>query len=296
MELDNDKKKNALVEDEINEPYGIEEDEVDTEYDDDLPIDDFDILDDEHEEDEEEDDEPVIEEEQEEEPDHDDPDYEQDEIDDKEESSKAKKNGKLSKAEIKLIALKRQNKELLQEKVKLEQKFQENAITKERESIKQKLLDQNYDPDVAEKMAADEIRMRSLEEKQAILDFRDSNESLFAKYPQARSEATSIMRNSNATGMTPEQICRGLYGSPKPANDLEQRAIDAVRGKIKPKQSRTPNTEQSSKAELTSRELQYKSILEKNFLDGEKMSIEEFKEFQSRRKSTQSKVNGRRTY
>lgn len=284
MELDKDIATNELLESPVVEPESIDIDE--DEFDDDLPIDDFDNLDDYDDETDEEDDEgeysPATE-----------SDYENEDDEEEESGEPESAKPKLSKAEIKLIALKNENKVLQQEKLKLESQMQEKATAKEKEEIRQSLIDNDYDPDVAEKMAADEIRMRRLEEKQAVLDFRDSNDELFAKYPQARQDVNSIMRNAKATGMTAEQICRGLYGSPQPINDVERRAMDAVRGNIKSKETRTPNTQQSRQAELTSRELSHKARLERNFLDGEKMTTEDYRKFINRKKST---VNERRIY
>lgn len=211
--------------------------------------------------------------------------------DDEDDSIGSKKTvNKLSKAEIRLIAQKKQIKQLQREKQELEAKMQEKAIANEKEAIKQKFISEDYDEDVAEKMANDELRIRQLEERQAMLDFRDENEELFARYPQAKKEATRIMKSMQATGMTAEQICRGMYGTVKTANEAERRALDAVKGNIQSKQAKkSPSSIGTNTVDLTSQQLKHKAFIERNFLDGDKMSTQEYMKFLQRNKSTVTK-------
>lgn len=297
MKLENDEKKKKAAEQlalgTVEEPYGVEEDVDDDEY-----IDDFEEMAEDEDTDEDDDGlevDALDEDDAEEELEYAE-DVDEDESDDiEEEPVKSKKEGgKLTKAEIRLIALKKENKQLLKEKQELEGRIKEKSLASEKETLKQKFIAEDYDEDVAEKMANDELRIRQLEERQALLDFRDENDSLFVKYPQAKADAKTIMHNMKATGMTAEQLCRGMYGTPKAANELERRASDGAKGNIPSKSARKPITQQSKQAELTSRDLAYKARLEREFLGGDKMSTEEFQKFLTRKKSTIVKANERR--
>lgn len=301
MKLDNDdKKKKAAEQLTVDAVVSPEPAYVEDETDDDEYLDDFDEMaeddtdeetDDGLEEDalDEGDDSDELEDTEEE-------DADEEETDDiEEEPVKSKKEGgKLSKAEIRLIELKKQNKQLQKDKQELEARVAEKAKASEKEALKQKFISEDYDEDVAEKMANDELRIRQLEERQAVLDFRDANDDLFAKYPQAKAQAQTIMQNIRATGMTAEQICRGLYGAPKAANEIEQRAIDSAKGNIASKSARKPIQSQTKQVSLTAKELAHKARLEKAFLDGNKMSIEEYQKFLNRNKSTINSVTERR--
>ena len=297
MKLENNDKKKKAAEQlalaTVEEPYGVEEvEDEDEEY-----IDDFEEM---AEDDADEEDDGLevdaLDEDDAEDDEQDDTDT--DELDAEEEEPEPvkskKEGGKLTKAEIRLIALKKENKQLIKEKQELEGRIQEKSLATEKETIKQKLIAEDYDEDVAEKMANDELRIRQLEERQALLDFRDENDSLFVKYPQAKTDAKTIMRNMQATGMTAEQLCRGMYGTAKAANELERRASEGAKGNIPSKSARKPITQQSKQAELTSRDLAYKAKLEREFLGGDKMSTEEFQKFLTRKKSTIVKANERR--
>lgn len=289
MKLENDDKKKRTAEDTIldgvTEPEVVEE-EVDPEND--IPEDDFDDYDDD-EEDEDEDKDGV--EVGNDTDDDDSDDSEDDEVsedtdEEPEEDSGVKVGGKLSKEEMKIIAQKKEIKKLQKERDELRKKEQQKVLAKEKEQLKQKFISEDYDEDVAEKMANDELRIRQLEERQALLDFRDENETLFDKYPQAKVNAMKIMQSITATGMTAEQICRGLYGAPKPANDMEQRALDSAIDTEDTTPKKNPIVQQTESLSLSNKQLAYKRRLEREFLNNEKMSNQDFQKFMNRKRST----------
>ena len=297
MKLDNDdKKKKAAEQLTVDAVVSPEPADVEDETDDDEFIDDFETMaEDDTDEDELEED-ALDEDDDSDEPEDTEEEVDEEEADDIEEAQveSKKEGGKLSKAEIRLIELKKQNKQLQKDKQELEARVAEKAKANEKEALKQKFISEDYDEDVAEKMANDELRIRQLEERQAVLDFRDANDDLFAKYPQAKAQAQTIMQNIRVTGMTAEQICRGLYGAPKAANEIDQRAIDSVKGNIPSKSARKPIQSQTKQVSLTAKELAHKARLERAFLDGQKMSIEEYQKFLNRNKSTYNSVTERR--
>ena len=156
---------------------------------------------------------------------------EEDTVEDAKESKpkvESKKRG-LSPAEIKLINLKKELAQAQKELIEKEKQLQVKANEQEKENLREELVKKGYDPEYAESFAESKIEIKQLKEKAAIADFKDENEDVFSKYPQARVNAATIMRNVQLTGMTAEQICIGLYGEKK-VSDMETRAIKAAQG------------------------------------------------------------------
>lgn len=272
---------------------GLNEDENENEFDEfsfdeDGNIEDFD-------EDEEEDMEKELDdlnEEPEEESDEDKSDTEEEseteetEEDDKQEEepevveTKPYKSKKLSPSEIKVINLKKENARLAKERQELLKQVEEKQTKAKKQSIVDEYIEKGYDEDTANLYAEQNIKLEQIEEKQEILDFREEHAELFNTYPEAKQDIKSIIKNSKATGMTPEQICRGLYGDEK---DSEVRARNSVMGKptrniTEDKATRAMSSGHNKKTiQLSSKEIKMKRILEKKFNGGQQISNEEFK-------------------
>jgi hypothetical protein len=182
--------------------------------------------------------------------------------------------------EIKLINLKKENQALA---TKLKQKESaDNAIRleQEQEALKAKFIEEGYDSDTAKNMSATEVRMKQLEEKTAKYDFMEENEDVFKRFPQAKADVIKIMNNSKLTGMTAEQICKGLYNDETPA--YEKKNLKAVKGESEPKDTK-PNLnsarQTTSNDGLTPREISEKTRLERLFNNGENLSISEYRKY-----------------
>lgn len=191
-----------------------------------------------------------------------------------------------SPAESKIVNLKKENQRLAKEKADLEKKLQEKQSSDQLASLKTDYLSKGYDEDTASKYASDDLRIAQIEARQAALDFREQNEEVFAKYPQAKANAMDIMRKSQASGMTAEQICRGLYGKPE-APLHEQRAREAAKGNSTRTVKDTPDTASASRGSesvnynegLTSAERQEKKIFERRFNQGKELTVAEYKKY-----------------
>lgn len=205
------------------------------------------------------------------------------EPDDKPEPKHQKKSSKkLTPAEIKLINLKKELAKVTKRNSELEKLQQQKELDKERVSIKEKYQEKGYDEDTADVYAQNEIRMKQLEERQQIFDFREENEDVFRIYPQAKADAATIMRNSKLTGMSAEQICKGLYGE---VSERETRAINAVKG-VSSKQGKDDmatkaikSSSAKSEDSLSQKDLKYKKFLEKKFNGGKPITVEEYKKY-----------------
>lgn len=137
---------------------------------------------------------------------------------------------KLTPADIAIIETKKANK-LLEKRLKdLEAKLAEQAQAKVAESGIAKYIEQGNDEETAKRLYKEDQRSSVLEERVELLDFREENAEVFAKYPQAKVNAKEIMQvvKQGKGFVTAEQICIGLYGSGKP--DREARAIAAAKG------------------------------------------------------------------
>lgn len=188
---------------------------------------------------------------------------------------------KLTPADIKVINLKKENQKLLQKQQELERQLQEKAQAREAESLQEQYVAQGYDEDTAKNMAANELRIKQIEQRQAVLDFRDTNEEVFDRYPEAKKNVADIMQKSKASGLTAEQICIALYGQSR-VNPREARASAAARGEPT-RQVGTDRVSQASRSAgqqesitLTATQRREKQILERTFNKGQKMTNEEY--------------------
>lgn len=187
---------------------------------------------------------------------------------------------KLSSIEIKLINLKKENQRLANElKLKSADDSKVN-LANELKTLEETFVKEGYDEDTAKRMSANEIRMKQLEEKTAKYDFMEQNEDVFKRYPNAKTDIVKIMNNAKLTGMTPEQICRGLYIDETPLH--EQKAIKAVKGEITDT-DRKPNLNtarsSSSNENLNPSEIREKAKLERMFNNGEPLTVADYRKY-----------------
>ncbi len=191
---------------------------------------------------------------------------------------------KPTKAEMKIINLKKANAELIKKQAELQKQLEEQSTNKEQAKLVDKYVSDGYDEDTAKEMASNKIELMEMKKKLETLTFKEENEELFSKYPEAKKNLALIMNNSRLTGMTAEQICKGLYGNAIPAN--EARAMASAKGQS----TRTTNpntnvarvatgTNSNDKSSLTQEQLNYKRRLEQTF--GRKIDTEEFLKLKS---------------
>lgn len=189
-----------------------------------------------------------------------------------------KSNKSISKEQLKIINQKKELQKVLAEKRELEERLSKIDGEQKKSELIKKYVDEGIDEDVAKKYAEQELRNSQIEEKLEIIDFKETNYELLEKYPQARQDVKTIIRNSKLTGMTPEQICRAMYadtqsyeqrlrkemvsGTPKQPQSIESVARGAVK-----KESAT----------LSASDRAIKQRLEKMFNNGKPLSDEEYK-------------------
>ncbi len=143
-----------------------------------------------------------------------------------EEQPKAKDKPALSKEQKRIIELKREAKRLQQEKEEAERKLaeRESSNTQE-ESLYNKYLEE-YDEKEARRRAKDDIKQSNLERQVEALMFEKKNRKVLSQYPEADADLEKIMKASQTSGMTVEQVCRGLYGNVRTEKEL--RALKAL--------------------------------------------------------------------
>lgn len=143
-----------------------------------------------------------------------------------EEQPKAKDKKVLSPAERAIVEAKREAKKLKQEKEELERKLAEREADKtEEDALYTKYLDE-YDEKEARRRARDDMKQSSLERQIEVLTFERKNRKVLSQYPDADADLEKIMKASQTSGMTVEQVCRGLYGNVRTEKEL--RALKAL--------------------------------------------------------------------
>ncbi|MFA6977437.1 MAG: hypothetical protein WC194_12070 [Mesotoga sp.] len=269
--LENGKVAESSIVEEVPEtPFEMDDME---EFDDDIQVDEdgnFIIDDDEPDEDEEED----IEE-------SDDEDIEADEeIESEPEQVKsAKAKRKLSPAEIKLVALKKENQEL-------KRKMREKQEKKEADNLVAKYVDEGYDEDTAKRYALQDVETNRLKKEVELLRFERENAKVFERYPQAAEQAEEIMEKSKLSGLTVEQVCRAMFTRDMP--DYEKRALKAAKGEsVREVNSKTAGGTQYAediRDTLTREDRAYIRAVEKAINRGKPLSKEEVEIVLKRRK------------
>jgi hypothetical protein len=174
-----------------------------------------------------------------------------------------------SKEQKAIIALRRKNKELQEENRRLARERSEAASNKRKEDLKAKYVADGYDADVAENMAERDERLAQQEERLATIEFREENYDVLSRYPEAKKDVLRIMRAVENTGMTVEQVCRGMYGGDMNAT---QRARAAAEGRLyeddgdNPISRATFSAERRTGVQLSASDRRKKAILEEDLL------------------------------
>ena len=210
-------------------------------------------------------------------------DQDDEEPDDEEEAppKKPATKKKLTPADIKVIQLKKEQKKLLKEKQELERKMAAKQNEKAETDLVAKYVAQGFDEDTAKDKASMDIRLKNFEERQTLIDFREENYEVFAKYPKARAYAREIMQAANTGFMSVEEICRTKFGG-RP--EREERANAAARGQSTrevadngQRVSRADRAGTAPTAEgLTAAQRKDKAQLERIFNNGKKMTVQEY--------------------
>lgn len=188
--------------------------------------------------------------------------------------SPVQQGGSLSKEAKKIVALKKEIKQLRNQL----------GTTNPKDELLEQFKSKGYDEDTAEIYATNEVRLNELQSKLELQEFKENNLAVINKYPKAMNDIKWLMDASKSTGMTVEEICRGRYG-----NDVltkEQRNKDAVMNE----QDSSVNTSVSaalknasspSDTTLNSKDEKQKEFFENLF--GEKLSVKEYLDLKERR-------------
>lgn len=131
------------------------------------------------------------------------------------EEPKAKSNK--SPAELKIVALKEENKRLKSEMATLKQGKQSN----EQDALVDKYKKMGYDDDTARINAENEIQFSEIKNQLALQNFKEANHTVLNLYPKAKDNLAWLMNASKASGMSVDEICRGKWGNDP--TTLEQR-------------------------------------------------------------------------
>lgn len=197
-----------------------------------------------------------------------------------EDDAEAQPQKKPSKDARKIQALKNEAKRLQKEKQELQQRLEAKSDADATAELQKKYEAAGYDEDEAKARAKDEVRQNRLEERLEQLEFKDKNYSVFQKYPRAVADMSKVMKAVKASGMTVDQVCRGLYGEPAP--EAERRAKEAVLGNSEVRgtgdrvASATRSAKSVPKTSLTDSEIRAKRQIEKMYNGGKPMSDADF--------------------
>lgn len=154
-----------------------------------------------------------------------------------------------SKEQNLIVEQKRLIKRLAEENRELTLEKQRQKEAKQKEELIEKYKGQGYDEDTSNKYANDDLRLARLEERQAIADFRDDNDDILRRYPQAKADILTIMQKQQKNpDFSVEEICEKMY---KVGPDSDRRAIDSVRNRS---QQQSPNRASDSRVAAASRQ------------------------------------------
>ena len=187
-----------------------------------------------------------------------------------------------SKEQRKIQALKNEAKRLQTEKAELQRKLEEKSQNDNETALAKKYTDEGYDEREAKSKAKADVRQESIEKQLELLMFEKKNRRILDIYPDADADLDRIMLASKSSGMTVEQVCRGLYGDSKDL-ESERRMAKAITGTSTgdSKQNTTVSkslrtAEPPKKSSLTQDQLRAKRILEKTVNRGKPIPDDEF--------------------
>jgi hypothetical protein len=268
--LDKDQKPRVKVESFVNEPVALGkfvDKSTQDDDDDELNLDDV-------EESEEAD---------EEEPESDAKESIADEIKDEEEEPKPKQE--TAKAPVPRIkkenqSLKDRAWKLQQENAELKKQLEAKKQADSEDELAKKYLDDGYDEKEAKAKAKSDVKQSTIEQQLEMLMFEKRNRRVLEQYPESDNDLERIMVASKASGMTVEQVCRGLYGDTQDI-ESERRAVKGIIGTDDAKQNASVAKSMRSaippkKSSLTQDQLRAKRLLEKSVNKGKPISDEDF--------------------
>lgn len=203
---------------------------------------------------------------------------EEDKPEEKTEEKETKKP--LSKEESKIIALKKQNQKLLEDYREATKKLEDIETNKRKDELKKKYLDRGIDDEEAENYAHKDIEADKTVKRLEMLEFKFDNDEVLRQYPDSNGDLARIVSAVKSTGMTVEQVCRGLYGYTDTVRDA--RARQAATGDIdeEVKVSSVTSAEkasiQKSDNVLSRKDVEAKQKFENAFRNGQKMTNAEW--------------------
>lgn len=206
----------------------------------------------------------------------DDQDEEEPEAEEPEQPTPKKRTSKEEKA---IVALKRKQRELMHENRKMQEALKRREDARKNDDLIKKYLSDGFDEDTAKRMANQDLVTARQQERLELLEFKDENSDVLRQFPDAMRQADRIKRIVETAGITVEQACRGLYGTNK-RPDYEERARSRVAEEDDydndPVSRASRSSRQPQRSALTAQQKRMKAVVERRFLDGEKMSDKEF--------------------
>lgn len=189
----------------------------------------------------------------------------------------------LTKEESKIVALKKQNQKLAEDYRAMQSRLAELESAQKHGDLKKQYVEQGMDEEYAAKLADKDIAAQKQNERLELLEFRTDNDYILRRYPDARGDIARIMANVKATGMSVEQVCRGLYGL-EPVR--ETRARLAATGELEETDGADTTVSDAQRAAeapkaktaLTKADINRKREYERMWRNGERMTTEEYLE------------------
>ena len=158
-----------------------------------------------------------------------------------EQTTDAAEKPSVSKEVRKIIDLKSENKTLRKELEALKSEARKAELIQKHS--------EKYDDETATEMAERDIREEQRDRRLEYLEFVALNATELNRYPQAITDADHIFGIVKSSGMTVDQVCRGLYGEVEPLD--VRRAKAAARGELPKSDSTTVNVTKAVNAATT---------------------------------------------
>jgi hypothetical protein len=216
---------------------------------------------------------PVSDDDDEDEDSEDVPDEDDEDEDDEDEPPKTK----MTKEQRRIVKLRQQ---LKAERDRNKQAQQQQTVNADRDALIAEYEENGFDRKVAERWADREIAAQQAQQKVNIMEFAMENSKVLDLYSAPSEDYAKIKNAMAATGMTAAQVCRGLYG--EKTMTREQRAELAARGQLKGERTKDSvsgavrSSDRGAQGKLSARDSYLKEQLERRYLDGEKISNDEY--------------------
>lgn len=205
-----------------------------------------------------------------------------DDDEDEQEPPKVEPAKPQTKEQRKIQALKNEASKLQREKAELQRKLEEKTQADSESALAKKYVEDGYDEKEAKSKAKADTRQDTIEKQLEMLMFEKKNRRTLEMYPDYDMDLDRIMLAVKTSGMTTEQVCRGLYGDSKEI-ERERRMVKAITstGSDDSRQNTSVakamrTAEQPKKSSLTQDQLRAKRILEKTVNKGKPITDEDF--------------------